>query len=202
MKLYNASVSPNAQRVRIFLAEKGLEVETQLLDLFQNEARSPEYLKINSLGAVPALVLDDGSVITESVAVCRYLDALHPEPPLFGADAKSQALVEMWVRRIELEIMRPLADIVQNTHPFFAERMTQLPDYATLQRQTAREKFAWLDREIAGRSYLTGDGFTMADIVGMSALSVAGFAEAEPGAELKNLQTWKERVSSRPSYQA
>lgn len=202
MKLYNASVSPNAQRVRIFLAEKGLEVETQLLDLFQNEARSPAYLEINSLGAVPALALDDGAVITESVAVCRYLESLHPEPPLFGSDAKGQALVEMWVRRIELEIMRPLADIVQNTHPFFAERITQLADYAGVQRKTALEKFKWLDKEIEGRPYLTGESFTMADIVGMSALSVAGFAEAEPGAELENVQAWKNRVTSRPSYQA
>ncbi len=202
MKLYNASVSPNAQRVRIFLAEKGLEVETQLLDLFQNEARSPTFLKINSLGAIPVLTLDDGTVITESVAVCRYLEALNPEPPLFGQDAKGQALVEMWIRRVELEIMRPLADIVQNTLPFFAERMTQLPDYAALQRKTALEKFAWLDKEIAGRPYLTGETFTMADIVGMSALSVAGFVEAEPGTDLKNVQAWKDRVSSRPSYQA
>ncbi len=202
MKLYNSSQSPSAQRVRIFLAEKRLEVETQLLDIFQNEARSPAYLKINSLGAVPALVLDDGTVVTESVAVCRYLDALHPAPPLFGADAKSQALVEMWIRRMELEIMRPLADIVQHSEPFFSERMTQLPDYAALQRKTALEKFTWLDGEIGGRPFLTGEHFTMADIIGISALSVASFAEAEPGPDLKHVQAWKDRVSSRPSYQA
>ncbi len=202
MKLYNAAISPSAQRVRIFLAEKGQEVETQNLDLFQNEARSPAFMKINSLGAIPTLVLDDGTVVTETIAVCRYLEGLFPEPPLFGTDAKSQALVEMWVRRMELEIMRPLADMVQHSLPFFAERMTQLPAYAEMQRKTAAEKFAWLDQEIDGRPYLTGEDFTMADIVGMSALSVAGFAEAEPDASLTNLHAWKDRVSARPSYQA
>ncbi len=202
MKLYNSTISPSAQRVRIFLAEKGIEVETRNLDLQKNEARSETYLKINSLGAVPALALDDGTVITESVAICRYLDRLHPAPPLFGTDARSCALVEMWIRRMELEIMRPLADIAQNTIPFFAERITQLPAYAELQRETARQRFRWLNEEIAGRSFLTGEDFTMADILGMAAYAVSRFLEAEPEGELEHLQGWIARVTQRPSFQA
>ncbi len=202
MKLYNSAISPSAQRVRIFLAEKGISVDTVTLDLMKNEARTPDYLKINSLGAVPALVLDDGMVVTESVAICRYLDQLHPEPPLFGTDGASSALVEMWIRRIELEVMRPLADIAQNTIPFFADRITQMPDYAEVQRETARQKFRWLNDEIDGRPYLTGETFTMADILGMTAYAVSRFVEAEPEEDLANLQGWIARVTQRPSFQA
>ncbi len=154
------------------------------------------------MGAIPALVLDDGTVLTESVAICRYLDALHPEPSLFGSDARSQALVTMWIRRIELEIMRPLSDMAQHSFEFFAQLMTQIPAYAELQRKTAAEKFRWLDGQLGDHPYLTGDSFIMADILGMSCLFLADFLEAAPDSDLNNLQAWKARLIACPSYDA
>lgn len=202
MKLYNSTMSPSARRVRVFLAEKGLDPDTVNLDLQKDEARSPEYLEINSLGAVPALVLDDGAVITESVAVCRYLDALHPAPPLFGTDARAAARVEMWIRRLELEIMRPLADVAQHTIPFFATRLTQNPGYAAEQRESMAARWRWLDGALADRPWVAGDTFTMADIVGLSAYGVAQLMEVEPDRGLGHLWRWIDRVSARPSAAA
>ncbi len=122
MKLYDTSYAPNPRRVRIYLAEKGIEVPKVQVDLMKGEHRQEAYRKIAPNSRVPALQLDDGTVILESIAICRYFETLHPDPPLMGADAKDSAIVEMWQRRMEWELMLPMVLTFRNTHPAMAER--------------------------------------------------------------------------------
>ena len=202
MKLYNSS-APSPRRVRIFIAEKGCEIPREDLDIQKDESRTPEFLAKNSLGQVPALELDDGEVITESVAICRYLEDVYPDPPLFGVDPVDRAKVEMWNRRMEIEIMTTLGQIAQHTFPFFATRITQIPAVADANREAAAKKLAWLDGELAdGRPFVAGERFSVADITGMAASMLAGFVEVEIPSSLSNLRRWDESVRSRPSWDA
>ena len=203
MKIYGSKNGSNPKKVRIFLAEKKLDIPTVNLDFFKNEQRSPEYLKINSLGTAPSLVLDDGIVITESVAICRYLNELHPDPPLFGTDALSRAHVDMWSRRLELELSLPCAAVVQHTVDFFAEKITQVPAYADAQRAHAAQRFRWLNNEMAdGRDFIAGDTYSMADIIAITAVSLAKMMKIEIAEDLRNVHGWHERVAARPSFNA
>ena len=139
MKLYDSTMAPNPRRVRIFLAEKGVTVPTVQVDLGKAESRQPPFLAKNPLGGVPVLELDDGTCIAESVAICRYFEALHPQPPLFGGDARDQALVEMWQRRMEFEVFQKVTGVFQNTHAFFKGRIEQVPEFGEVCRRAARE---------------------------------------------------------------
>ncbi|TIN05143.1 MAG: glutathione S-transferase, partial [Mesorhizobium sp.] len=134
MKLY-CGIGPNSYRVRIFMAEKGVDVPRVDVDLTKGEHKTPQFLELNSLGQIPVLVLDDGTVITESIAICRYLEALHPTPALFGSDAVSQGKVEMWNRRAEIEIFGTIGSIALHSDPMFAERLVQFPAFAETQRE-------------------------------------------------------------------
>ena len=202
MKFYNAG-APNPRRVRIFLAEKGAEIPRVDIDLTAGDSRTPEFLAMNSLGGTPVLTLDDGTVITESVAISRFLEEEFPEPPLFGTDQVDRARVEMWIRRMEIEIQAPVGNIAQHTFDFFADKVLQVPEFAEAQRKTAKEKWIWLDREMSdGRSFVTGDKFTMADIVGMTAIQVGGFTDAGIPDECVHLKQWEERLKARPSWDA
>ncbi len=202
MKLYSAP-GPNSYRVRIFMAEKGIELPIVPIDFGTREHKSPEFLKLNSLGQVPVLELDDGDVITESVAICRFLEALHPTPSLFGADAKSQGKVEMWNRRMEQEVFATMGNVVLHTDEFFKERQTQVPAFAEAQRQAIPVKWAWLDREMSdGQPYLAGDEFSMADISGMVTLWIAEVFDFEVPATLSHVQRWSKSLHERPSWSA
>lgn len=202
MKLYVAP-GPNSYRVRIFMAEKGITLPLVELDYGKREHKSEEFLKLNSLGQVPVLVLDDGTVITESTAICRYLEAIHPKPPLFGSDAASKGLVEMWNRRMENEVFATIGNVVLHTNEFFKERLIQVPAFAEAQKQTIPKKWAWLDREMDdGRLYLAGDAFSMADISGMVTLWLSEVFGFEIPADLANVARWNERLRQRPSWNA
>ncbi|QIG47318.1 glutathione S-transferase family protein [Nordella sp. HKS 07] len=202
MKLY-LGPGPNSDRVRIFLAEKGLDLPVVPIDFGKREHKSAEFLKLNSLGQVPVLQLDDGEVITESVAICRYVEAIHPSPPLFGSDAPHQGKAEMWNRRMEQEVFGTIGNVVLHTDEFFKERHTQVPEFAEAQRRAIPSKWMWLDREISdGRPYLAGDEFSIADICGMVTLMVSRFFGYEMPAEIPNVQRWAERLRQRPSWQA
>ena len=137
MKLYNLPPAPNPRRVRIFLAEKGVEVPTVDIDITKNEHRTPEFLALNPLAALPVLELDDGTVITESIAICRYFEELHPQPPMFGRSTLEHAQVEMWTRRIELGLMRAITDHFVHGNDFWKGRREQIPEYAALARTRA-----------------------------------------------------------------
>jgi glutathione S-transferase len=202
MKLYVAP-GPNSYRVRIFMAEKGITLPMVELDYATREHKAPEFLRLNSLGQVPVLVLDDGTVITESIAICRYLEAVHPSPPLFGSDAAQKGLVEMWSRRMENEVFATIGNVTLHTDEFFKERLIQVPEFAEAQKRMIPGKWVWLDREMSdGRPYLAGDQFSMADIHGMAALWLSDVFSHEVPADLANMQRWNKRLRERPSWNA
>jgi glutathione S-transferase len=205
MKLYNENdPAPNPRRVRLFMKEKGLAIPLVHTPLAQRAHKTPEYLKKNSLGQVPVLELDDGTCIAESVAICRYLEELHPEPRLFGRDAKERALVDMWIRRIEFRIMNPVGNIWVHTHPYTAAVVAamggkQYKDFGESNRKTFTAACEWLDREIAGRAFIAGDTYTMADIVAQSTFDFARVIDVTIPEQCKNLRAWYAMVSSRPN---
>jgi glutathione S-transferase len=202
MLLYDSKVAPNPRRVRIFLAEKGIEVPTRQVDIGTAESRQPRFLAKNPLGALPVLELDDGTCIAESVAICRYFEEVQPSPPLMGTDARDRAIVEMWSRRTELELWRYVTGCFQNTHAFFAGRIEQVPAWGELCRKTARERLAWLDGELAERPFVAGPRYTIADITLLCAIDFGRVVEIRIAPEQKHLARWHEAVSSRPSAKA
>ncbi len=203
MKYYDLPASPNARRVRIFIAEKGLDIPTTIIDMMKGENRTADYLVKNSLGKMPLLELDDGSYLAESAAICRYLEELHPEPNLFGNDAKERALIEMWHRRAELEFVLPMIGVFTNSHPMWEGRLHQVKEWGEVCRSNIEDKMVWLDKELAGHDYLAGDRYTVADIAGQCAFVMGKAALKLPiPEELENLNAWFVRVSSRPTARA
>jgi glutathione S-transferase len=202
MRLH-CGIGPNSYRVRIFMAEKGIDVPRVEVDLTKAEHRSPQFLRLNSLAQIPVLVLGDGTVITESIAICRYFEELHPTPALFGTDPVSRARVEMWNRRVELEVFGTIGNIALHSDALFKERLVQFPAFAESQRAAVPGKWAWLDREMDdGRAFLAGDQFSVADITGGVAAWLGGFFAPEIPASLANVHRWLGRVRERPSWSA
>ena len=152
MKLYNHSQAPNPRRVRVFAAEKGIELALEEIDILAGQSRTPEFLAKNSSGAVPLLELDDGSYLSKSVAICRYLEGLHPEPNLFGRDLREQAEIETWNRRMEIELLAAIGRTFQNTSSIFQGRFKQLPEFGEAQRAVACQRLERMDRELNGIS--------------------------------------------------
>ncbi|HUN56502.1 MAG TPA: glutathione S-transferase [Candidatus Binataceae bacterium] len=202
MKIYDSKAAPNPRRVRVFLAEKGIQVPYEPVDIGKAVNRQAEFLKINPLAGVPVLELDDGTHIAESVAICRYFEEIQPEPPMFGVGAKERALVEMWNRRIELALMIPIADSFRQQHEFFKGRIRQVPAYAEAQRLNAAERMAWLDDELANRHFIAGDNFSIADITALIAIDFGRVSKIAIQPEQKNLARWHAEVSARPSAKA
>ncbi len=204
MKLYNAPMpAPNPRRVRIFLAEKGASVPLADIAIMKREHKSPEHMARNSLGQVPTLELDDGTMISETVAICRYLESLHPEPPLFGRSALEQAQVDMWVRRIEFAVMTPVGMFWRHAHPFTAAVVVpQYKEFGESNRAHYERALGWLDGELAGKDFLLGKDYTMADICLLSTVDFATWIGLAVPDGLKNVQAWHARVSERPSAKA
>lgn len=202
MKLYDSKVAPNPRRVRIFLAEKGIAVPTVQVDITKGETRKSPYIDKNPLGGLPMLELDDGTCIAETVAICRYFEAAQPSPALMGTDARDQAIVEMWQRRMELELFRYVTGCFQNTHDFFKGRIEQVPAFGEVCRKTARTRLAWLDGNLGDRPFIAGDRYTIADITALCALDFGRVVDIRIAPEQQNLLRWYESVSSRPSAKA
>lgn len=203
MKLYDYTMAPNPRRVRIFLAEKGIQVPSVQVDLSKGEHRQPEFLKINPMAGVPVLELDDGTHIAESVAICRYFEIQKPEPRLMGGpDAKDAANVEMWQRRMELNLLNNTAGAFRNTSEFFKGRIPQVPEYGEVCKQAAAKQLAWLDSVLAGRQFIAGDRYTIADITALVAIDFGKLTGIRIDPGHKNLQRWYDAVSSRPSAKA
>lgn len=203
MKIYDFTGAPNPRRLRIFIAEKGLKIPYEQVDLRSGKNRTPEMLAKNPAGGLPVLELDDGTCIAESVAIARYLEALHPEPNLFGRDAREQAEIEMWSRRIELNLFGPIGRAFQNTSEFFASRIKQFKDYGQAQLEVAKQQLAWLDSQLKGKEFIAGSRYTMADVQALTAILFGMQAvglEIDPG--LKELSRWYAAVSSRSSAKA
>lgn len=202
MKIHESHNAPNPRRVRFFLAEKGIEVPYEEVDIVNRVNRGDEFRKKNPLSTVPVLELDDGTFISESVAICRYFEEAHPQPPLFGADAKDRALVEMWNRRMEFNILQPIADAFRQRHDFFKGRIRQLHEYAELQRLNAEDGLDWLDRELANRRFIAGERFSIADITAVVAIDFGRVSKIAIKPDQKNLARWHAEVSGRPSAKA
>ena len=203
MKLYGAPMpAPNPRRVRMFLAEKGIELAETPVNLLKREHKSPEYRAKNSLGQVPTLELDDGTAISETVAICRYFEETQPEPSLFGKTAVEKANVDMWVRRIEFSLMSPVANYWRHAHPRTAALLTQFKDFGESNKEAYANAQRWLDRELVGRPFIAGQAFTVADICALSTVDFAGWIGLPIDAERTNLIAWRERVSARPSASA
>lgn len=202
VKLYDSGPAPNPRRVRIFLAEKGVEVDLVPVDIAGAENRKPPYLAKNPLGGIPMLELDDGAILTESVAICRYFEGLHPDPPLMGVDARDRAFVEMWNRRMEIEITSPLGQAFRHTHAMFAERIEQVPDWGEACGRQAAARLAWLDAELADREFIAGDRFSMADITALVGIDFGALTGHPLDPEHENLARWHAAVSARPSATA
>lgn len=202
MKLYDLKAGMNPRRVRIFLAEKGVEVPMVDVDMMKGENATPEFLALNPLGKLPVLELDDGTILTESMAICRYFEELHPEPPLFGRDPLERARVEMWNRRMELEIAYPMTQVFQHGYPFWEGRITQVPAFGELCREKLRDRMAWLNDELADRDYIVGDSYTVADITAQCGLLMGKAVDMRIPDTLANLSRWFDGVVSRPTARA
>lgn len=203
MKLYISTFAPNPRRVTMFIAEKGINgIETVVLDLNAGEHRSAHFLAKNPMGRVPALELDDGRVLSETRAICTYLEGLHPEPNLMGMDFEERAFIEMADRRAELHLFLGIANVVRHTHPGLAVlEQPQFPEYGAAQGEKMREVARWFDAQLAQQPFIAGDRFTIADITAYCGLEFGrGLMKFRPGAEgMPHLQAWRDRMAARPT---
>jgi glutathione S-transferase len=203
MKLYDGGRAPNPRRVRIFLAEKGITVPAEQIDLGALQQRTEAYAAVNPMQRVPALVLDDGTVIAESVAICRYFEALHPDPSLFGRGAVDAALVEMWNRRVELHLFFPVSAVFQHLHPAMKVMVDpQIAAWGEVNKPRIFEFLKFLDRELASRAYVAGSEFTIADITAMVAVDFMRVMKLAVPETLASLKRWHASVAARPSAKA
>jgi len=202
MKLYDDSRAPNPRRVRIFLAEKGIEVERVDVSIASKANLDDAYLAKNPLGILPTLELDDGRLLPESMAICRYLEELHPEPQLFGRDAWERANVERWNRHAELEVLFNVAHAFQHSSPFWVGRREQVAEYGELARKRLIERMAWFDSVLEGKTFLVGDRLSVADITLYAGLDFAKVVKVRVDEATPNLLRHYRAMGERPSAKA
>ncbi len=200
MKLFDGGKAPNPRRVRVFLAEKGIEVPLVPVDMGAMGHRDPQVADRNPLRRLPVLELDDGTVLTESIAICRYFEEVHPEPPLFGTGAVGRARVEEWQRRMELNLLGAVAAAFRHLHPAMKEwEVPQVPEWGEANKPKVVDFLGLLDRELAGREFVAGDAYSVADITGMIAVDFMKPARIAVPDELAHVKRWHATVSARPS---
>ena len=202
MILHDLSAGMHPRRVRIFMAEKGLSIERREVDAAGGANAMPDFLRLNPLGKLPVLELDDGSAIAESLAICRYLEALHPHPPLMGRTPQTAAHIEMWTLRIDHELSQPIALAFVHSSDFYRGRVEQMPEVAGWARNRALQTMAWLDDELAERSHIAGDDYTLADIVAQCACVLGKAVGLRIPPEKTHLSRWFTLVSARPTARA
>jgi glutathione S-transferase len=202
MKLYVSPRAPSPRRVLMFLVEKNINgLELIHVDLNAQEHKAEAYRAKSPMGRVPALELDDGRVLTETRAICTYMEGLHPEPNLMGEDSAERAFIEMADRRMEWYVMLPIANWVRHTHPGLAPlEQPQFPEFGQSQAQKLRETAAWLDGVLQRQPWVAGERFTIADITAFCAIEFARLMRFKPADEgFAALQAWRDRVAARPS---
>lgn len=208
MLLYDTAMpAPNPRRVRMFLAEKRLDIPRKQVAIMTREHKQADFLQRNSLGQLPILELDDGTVIAESIAICRYLDELNPEPPLFGQTPLRSAQIDMWSRRIEFQLMPLLGAVWIHTHPLTEahtreQGITRFAAFGEENRSRYLAKLRWLDEAIGDRPWLAGEEFSIADIVAISVIDFGAFVGVDAPPDCLNLSRWRQAVSLRPSASA
>lgn len=203
MLLYHDTRAPNPRRVRIFLAEKGVAYDTIEVSIAASEHHKPEFRQKNPLALLPVLELADGKILRESMAISRYIEELHPEPNLFGADPWERAQIEQWNRHAELELLLPITQVFRNTNAFWSGRIRQSPEFGEIMRDLAGSRFDWFESELAQRPYLAGPRFTVADITALCAIDFGKVSNIRIKAETHpHLAAWHARVSGRPTAKA
>ena len=203
MKLYNSNRAPSPRRVRVFLAEKGVSIPCVEVDLATLDHKTQEFRALNPFETIPILELDDGTRIAETIAICRYIEALWPDPNLFGLTALEQATIEMWQRQLEWRLLFPIAQVVRHGHPKMAEMENpQVSDWAAVNRPRALHAMAIVDEALRNRPFIAGVRFTVADITGLVALDFAKSARIAIPPELVYLNRWHEALRARPSAAA
>ena len=209
MKFYDCSTAPSPRRVRIFIAEKGLDIPTVQVDLRNGEHLTETFRRLNPWCTVPVLELDDGTAISEAVAVCRYLEDAHPEPPLMGVDARDRALVAMWEHRFEIDGFLAVTEAFRNQARGLAGRaltgpdsVAQIPELVTRGRARVERFFGDLDARLADHPFVASERYTIADITAQVAVDFAGWIKMSLPSECRHAADWYERVSKRPSAAA
>lgn len=203
MKIIETKAAPNPRRLRIFLAEKGIEIPFEEFELKIDNIRSTDFSKLNPMRQVPILVLDDGECIAETMAICRYLEELYPEPSLFGATPIEKARVEMWNRRAELGLFFAVAQAFRHLHPRMSEReVPQVAAWGEANKDKAIERLQILDERLRSSHYLAGDSYSVADITALVACDFMAAARIERPKSLMDVSRWYDEVSARPSAAA
>lgn len=202
MKLYDSTIAPNPRRVRIFLAEKGIEVPLAPIDIQTGANRQPGFLLKNPMGGLPVLELDDGTCISESLVICEYFEDLHPEQPLFGRTPEERANVRMWERRMELEVMYPMLSAFRHSSPFFKGRITQVPEMVEPSRAAAAKRLLWVDEILGTRAFVAGPDYSIADITLFCTIDFGAVVGENYDPGLVNLSEWHKKMKARPSATA
>lgn len=202
MILHDLAAGMSPRRVRIFLAEKGISIERREVDAAGGANATPDFLRLNPLGKLPVLELDDGTAIAESLAICRYLEALNPDPPLMGRTPREVADIEMWTLRMDHELSQIIALAFIHSSDFYRGSIEQIPEVASWARGQALQTMAWLDGELAERRHIAGDGYTLADIVAQCAFVLGKAVGLRIAPDMTNLSRWFTEVTARPTARA
>ena len=202
MILHDLAAGMSPRRVRIFLAEKGISIERREVDAAGGANATPDFLRLNPLGKLPVLELDDGTAIAESLAICRYLETLNPDPPLMGRTPREVADIEMWTLRMDHELSQIIALAFIHSSDFYRGSIEQIPEVASWARGRALQTMAWLDGELAERSHIAGDGYTLADIVAQCAFVLGKAVGLRIAPDMTNLSRWFTEVTARPTARA
>ncbi|MDH5737535.1 MAG: glutathione S-transferase family protein [Gammaproteobacteria bacterium] len=199
MHLYTQSASPNGRRVNVFMKEKGIDIEKTEIDLRAAENLSEDYRQKNPFGRVPVLELDDGSFLAESQAICLYLEGLHPTPNLFGETPEEKAKIEMWSRRVELNVLMPVAQAFRNITGFFKDREKIVPEWGEVSAEAARHAVGLINEHLASSQYLARGSYSVAD---MNLAIVLGFARnvGQDLLEAEHIARWYAEITSRPAF--
>lgn len=203
MKIIETKSAPNPRRVRMFLAEKGITIPYEEIDIMKGAHREAAFTQANPMQRVPVLILDDGTAISETVAICRYFEEMQPEPPLFGKGALGRATVEMWSRRMELGLMFQVQAAFRHTHPGAAAlESPQFKDYGEAAKPRILEMMKILDQQLAASRFVAGDTYSIADITALVAVDFARVVKIRIPEDMKHLARWHAEVSARPSAKA
>ena len=202
MILHDLSAGMHPRRVRIFMAEKGLAIDRREVDAAGGANARPDFLRLNPLGKLPVLELDDGSAIAESLAICRYLEAMQPLPSLMGRTSQASVHIEMWTLRMDHELSQPIALAFVHSSDFYRGRVEQVPEVALWARGRALQTMTWLDGELAGRNHIAGEDYTLADIVAQCACVLGKAVGLRIAPEMTHLSRWFAQVSARPTARA
>lgn len=203
MKLYDGGRAPNPRRVRIFFAEKGIPLpEIVPIDIGRKEHKSEAFTKLNPAQRLPVLQLDDGTALAETIAICRYVESLHPKPALFGSEPREQALIEMWNRRVELGLFSSVTAVFRHSHPSMAELEEQVPEWAEANREQIDDHLLILELQLSGNRYLCGETLTVADITAGIAIDFMKPSRIPLPDDFVNIRRWHGELSARPSWKA